>query len=524
MHRLHRLARLRPGTGGRGAARPRPDTPRGAPVSATIQFRRSNSRGSRRSHRARDGSFTRAGPSARRLYDPCGAVPPQPARSLRGPLQKPRSISRAALQAKPLDRDDAPLPLAKLVLTRWLNSIQRLMTRRSPPRLLTKLRVMSPQRPKLRARQRSLAPPGRASAAFRPPPTRLSSMASPRPRTSAGGRAAPQRRTAHLRHVRRVRDALLPAPAALILGTVRWRRWGHRGDFARTGRASPWNDLRAQPSKRARGDESILCRHSLQQWRRYIATTQARRQHRAVRRCGWISNLASTFAWMQHASLFTSLELQLRSGQVVSTPATANFYALTPEQLALLANRGVSASAANTALNFLDSLSGPQEREATRILSFARIDIVPTVKQHLRSATSATASTPQRLQLRSLRRRCAHAVAQAWRPARFASMLLPAAGSIASHHFRPMNSGASSRAISSTRRRTRRYRRNPQSAPAASLRRSPSRPTASAMAHLQASAVPHIRMNAVSSSPTPSRSRTAAISSASARTGAASPT
>jgi hypothetical protein len=89
------------------------------------------------------------------------------------------------------------------------------------------------------------------------------------------------------------------------------------------------------------------------------------------------------FAWTQHASLFTSLEIQLRSGQVVSTPATANFYALTPEQLALLANRGVSASAANTALDFLDSLSGPLERDATRILSFARLDIVPSVKQQL---------------------------------------------------------------------------------------------------------------------------------------------
>lgn len=89
------------------------------------------------------------------------------------------------------------------------------------------------------------------------------------------------------------------------------------------------------------------------------------------------------FVWMQHASLFTSLELQLRSGQVVSTPATANFYALTPEQLALLANRGVSASAAGTALTFLDSLTGPLERNSTRILGFARLDIVPTVRQQL---------------------------------------------------------------------------------------------------------------------------------------------
>ncbi len=88
-------------------------------------------------------------------------------------------------------------------------------------------------------------------------------------------------------------------------------------------------------------------------------------------------------AWLQNASLYTSLEIQLRSGQIVSTPATANFYALTPEQLALLANRGVSTAAANTALNFLDSLTGAQQRDATRLLSFARLDLVPASNQQL---------------------------------------------------------------------------------------------------------------------------------------------
>jgi hypothetical protein len=88
-------------------------------------------------------------------------------------------------------------------------------------------------------------------------------------------------------------------------------------------------------------------------------------------------------SWLQHASLFFSLEGQIRSSQVVSTPATASFYALTPEQLALLANRGVTAAAANNALNFLDSLTGAQARDATRLLSFARLDLVPAVKQQL---------------------------------------------------------------------------------------------------------------------------------------------
>jgi hypothetical protein len=84
---------------------------------------------------------------------------------------------------------------------------------------------------------------------------------------------------------------------------------------------------------------------------------------------------------LQHASLFLSMEGQIRSSQVVSTPATADFYTLTAEQLALLANRGVSAAAANNALNFLDSLTGIQPRDSSRLLSFARLDLVPTVKQ-----------------------------------------------------------------------------------------------------------------------------------------------
>ncbi len=89
------------------------------------------------------------------------------------------------------------------------------------------------------------------------------------------------------------------------------------------------------------------------------------------------------YLWLQRASLFLSLEGQIRSSQVVSTPATASFYTLTAEQLALLANRGVSASSANSALNFLDSLTGAQPRDASRLLSFARLDLVPAVKQQL---------------------------------------------------------------------------------------------------------------------------------------------
>ena len=101
------------------------------------------------------------------------------------------------------------------------------------------------------------------------------------------------------------------------------------------------------------------------------------------------------YLWLQHASLFLSLEGQIRSSQVVSTPAIASFYSLTAEQLALLANRGVTASAAKSALNFLDSLTGAQARDASRLLNFAHDwTLVPAVKQQVtRSATSAIVST-----------------------------------------------------------------------------------------------------------------------------------
>jgi hypothetical protein len=86
---------------------------------------------------------------------------------------------------------------------------------------------------------------------------------------------------------------------------------------------------------------------------------------------------------LERASLFASLNTQLRSGQLISSPATATFYALTPEQLALLANRGVSAAAANTALNYLDSLSGEQDRTSTRVHSLARLDVAVAPRHQL---------------------------------------------------------------------------------------------------------------------------------------------
>lgn len=77
-------------------------------------------------------------------------------------------------------------------------------------------------------------------------------------------------------------------------------------------------------------------------------------------------------------SLFVSLEALLREDHLVSTPALANFYNLSADQLALLANRGVDGAATNAALNYLDSLTGTTARQAYRVMGTARVDAAPT--------------------------------------------------------------------------------------------------------------------------------------------------
>ena len=73
-------------------------------------------------------------------------------------------------------------------------------------------------------------------------------------------------------------------------------------------------------------------------------------------------------------AMFASYEEQLRNDPAISSPAVANFYALTPTQVALLGNRGVSAAASSAALNYLDSLTGTVARSSRRGLGFVRVD------------------------------------------------------------------------------------------------------------------------------------------------------
>jgi hypothetical protein len=82
-------------------------------------------------------------------------------------------------------------------------------------------------------------------------------------------------------------------------------------------------------------------------------------------------------------SLFASVEALLHEDHIVSTPAEANFYSLSEDQLALLANRGVDGTARNAALDYLDSLTGTTVRQAYRVMGTVRVDASPTGRDHV---------------------------------------------------------------------------------------------------------------------------------------------
>jgi len=81
--------------------------------------------------------------------------------------------------------------------------------------------------------------------------------------------------------------------------------------------------------------------------------------------------------------VFASVDEQTGEDTVESSPQLASFYQLTANQTALLGNRGVSMSAINTALDYLDGLSGAVSELATRTLLFARVDAQPAKRDHL---------------------------------------------------------------------------------------------------------------------------------------------
>jgi hypothetical protein len=71
---------------------------------------------------------------------------------------------------------------------------------------------------------------------------------------------------------------------------------------------------------------------------------------------------------------FYAFDAQRRNFPAISSPGYAGFYTLTATQTALLANRGVTPGKINSALNYLDSLTGTVQRAADQTVNFGRID------------------------------------------------------------------------------------------------------------------------------------------------------
>ena len=73
-------------------------------------------------------------------------------------------------------------------------------------------------------------------------------------------------------------------------------------------------------------------------------------------------------------TFFYSFDAQRRGFPAISSPADPNFYNLTPTQMALLGNRGVTPKQQAAGLNYLSSLTGSTPRRADQTLNFGRID------------------------------------------------------------------------------------------------------------------------------------------------------
>ena len=71
---------------------------------------------------------------------------------------------------------------------------------------------------------------------------------------------------------------------------------------------------------------------------------------------------------------FYAYDQQARNFPAISTPEDPNFYVLTPTQKALLANRGVTSAKVNTALTYLESLTGTIPRRHDQSINFGKID------------------------------------------------------------------------------------------------------------------------------------------------------
>ena len=80
------------------------------------------------------------------------------------------------------------------------------------------------------------------------------------------------------------------------------------------------------------------------------------------------------YAGVRGLRFLDAVEIERRGFPAISSPVDANFYALTAEQAALLAGRGVTRQQTNAALNYLSSLTGETPRRSDEAINFARLD------------------------------------------------------------------------------------------------------------------------------------------------------
>ena len=76
----------------------------------------------------------------------------------------------------------------------------------------------------------------------------------------------------------------------------------------------------------------------------------------------------------QRLFYFYALDLERRSFPAASSPQSATFYNLSAIQVALLGNRGVTAASTQTALNYLNSLTGTLDRQQDQAINFGKVD------------------------------------------------------------------------------------------------------------------------------------------------------
>jgi Outer membrane receptor for ferrienterochelin and colicins len=80
---------------------------------------------------------------------------------------------------------------------------------------------------------------------------------------------------------------------------------------------------------------------------------------------------------------FYAFDQQRRGFPAVSSPQNADFYSLTQGQRVLLGTRGVTSAKVNTALNYLDSLTGTVARRDDQTVNFGKLDWQATAKNRL---------------------------------------------------------------------------------------------------------------------------------------------